>query len=346
MANPIPSFGSPNWKAPVQPTAFPKQPPGPLDQVHVTPNLTSHDTQIYPHNSVALTGQPLANGLTVRPLAQNGHLTSIYATIPGGPNALVGAPILLSISVTPSATFLGGQFQQAKAYEVGPDGRTARDQNNNLKELPVTIMSDGRAYVKTSDEPSAPLVMLDSDGSYGLATPAELRQPGDTQGIHGYSRAQAEFLKPDGSRGFRVQEEVAGFGERASGLNAMLNSLGVGATGGREVTFSEVQETPQGLEARDVRFEQKPGDSWISFADHHSWDTMLTLNGPDARSRTASDDGQTIKLEGGWTGKRMLHLISGQAGLGASRWTYGRQTPIEFIPLSRQPFAPQPPTSD
>ena len=69
---------------------------------------------------------------------------------------------------------------------------------------------------------------------------------------------------------------------------------------------------------------------------------MLAMNQPDARERSVTQEGPGLKLEGGWSGKRMMKLFTGGAGLGTNTWTYGKQETIYFVPLSTaRNMAPQ-----
>ncbi|MBT9585644.1 hypothetical protein IV102_20050 [bacterium] len=319
-----------------------------------------------PQDRVNLQGTPppsdplkktLSNGLQLKYLQQNGQTTGLYATLPGGPGGLLAAPVLVSVSLLPGQNTLGGQFQQASAYEVGADGKAVRDEQGQPKALPTTVMSDGRIYVQTkANDPNAPLVMLDCDGSYGLSTPARLKVEGDAQGAQGYTREQSEFVKPDNTRGFRVNEEVGGFGQasQGSGLAGMASMLTMGLapsgpSGGRDVTYTEVQQTAGGaLESRDLHFTQAPNQNWPQFSEGFQWKSLIAMNAPDSRERSVVQEGPGLKLEGGWSGKRMLNLFTGKAGLGVNSWTYGKQETIRFVPLSRQqglpPQAPSAPT--
>lgn len=190
--------------------------------------------------------------------------------------------------------------------------------------------------------------MLDSDGSYGLATPAKLHNSADTQGAQGYLREQTEFIKPDNTRGFRLNEEVGAFGQaQSSGLASMM-TMGLASTpgGARDVTYTEVQQTPNGaLESRDLHFTQTPDKNWPQFSQGGSqWKSLLAMNSPDARVRSVIQEGPGFKLQGGWSSKRMLSLFTGKAGLGANSWTYGKQETIYFVPLSQQAYT-TPPTA-
>ena len=69
----------------------------------------------------------------------------------------------------------------------------------------------------------------------------------------------------------------------------------------------------------------------------------MTLNVPDTRERTVQQQGPVMRLEGGWSGKRMLNLFTGKAGLGMNTWTYGKQETITFVPLSTQKMMQPPP---
>jgi len=331
----------PSRAVPMQPQAspIPSASPPPQDQVQVNYQAAPPPVdapQIFP------------SGLSIKKTAHNGQVTGLYATLPGGPGGLLAAPVLVSISLLPGQTTLGGQFQQANAYEMGADGKVARDAQGQPKQLPTTVMSDGRVYVQTDPgNPNAPLAMLDSDGSYGLATPARLKVEGDAAGNQGYMREQAEFIKPDNTRGFRVHEEVGAFGQAASGsgLTSLL-TMGLASgppAGSREVTYTEVQQNPQGaLSSRDLHFSQGPGQNWPQFSLSSQWKSLLAMNAPDSRERSVLQEGPGLKLEGGWSGKRMLSLFTGQAGMGLNSWTYGKQETIYFIPLSRQrDMAPQ-----
>lgn len=313
----------------------------------------------------------LNNKVKLQHLNHQGQM-ALYATLPGGPSQLLAAPVLLSVSLQPGQTAVGGQFAQARAYQVGDDGKVLLDADKKPKELPATVMSDGRIYVRTNpDNPNAPMAMLDPDGSYGLATPAQLKVPGDEAGLQGYTREQAEFIKADGLHGFRVNEEVGAFGQGGSSmgigtaLTAMVNPLALlassGTAGGREVAYSELQQTTQGVEARDLHFKQTPGQAWPEFSLGNQWKKMISLSGGniDMRPRTVQDDGQRVTLQGGWGTDRLKSLFTGGAGMGLSSWTYGSQQNITFVPLSRQqggatplpppvpqaaaPFAPPPP---
>lgn len=291
-------------------------------------------------------GHVFPNGLKVESFAQNGHQTALYATMPGGPGGLLGGPILVSISTVPAQTNLGVGFQQAQAYELGADGKALRDENNQPKTLPTQVMSDGRIYVQTDkDNPSSPLVMLDTDGSYGIATPARPKVQGDPQMNMGYSREQAEFVKLDGTRGWRVNEEVGAFGQNqgGGGLGSLLTmGMGGGAAGGREVTYTEVHQTQKGMESRDVRVSQQPGAPMPGFRQEgNDWSSMFTMNPPDTRERTVVQEGPGMRLEGGWSGKRALSLFTGKAGWGTNTWTYGKQETIHFTPLSTQKMMQQ-----
>ena len=317
------------------------------DQVDINLAKPTPPTPAPPSPSDSLQKQ-LGNGLNLKYFKQNGQITGLYATLPGGPGGLLAAPVLLSISVVPGQNTLGAQFQQATAYQVGGDGKVLRDEQNQPKALPATVMSDGRVYVQTHpDNPNAPLTMLDSDGSYGLSTPARLKVEGDAQGTQGYTREQSEFIKPDNTRGFRVHEEVGALGQasQGSGLAGMLTMgmMSSGTSGGREVTYTEVQQTPQGpLQSRDLHVTQAPGQNWPQFSQGTQWKSLLAMNAPDARERSVIQEGPGLKLEGGWSGKRMLSLFTGKAGMGASSWTYGKQETIRFLPLSRQQQGGQP----
>lgn len=288
----------------------------------------------------------LNNGLQIQAFGNGQQQTGLYATLPGGPGGLLGAPIMISLSTLPAENTLGASFQQAQAYEMGADGKAVRDENNQPKTLPTSVMADGRVYVQTNkDNPNAPLVMLDPDGSFGLATPAQPKVQGDSQFNLGYTREQAEFVKPDGSRGFRVKEDVGAFqqGEAGGGLGSMLTGgMLQSNAGARPVTYTEVQQTQKGLESRDLHFSQQPGAPWPGFSQGNKWISLSALNGPDSRERSVVQQGPGLKLEGGWTGKRMLSLLSGKSGLGTNSWTYGKQEPIYFVPLStQQNMAPQ-----
>ncbi|MBS2037441.1 hypothetical protein JST97_20800 [bacterium] len=289
------------------------------------------------------------NGLSVQHLSQNGQMTGMYATLPGGPGGLLGSSIMLCLSTAPAQNTLGAKFTQAQAYELGADGKVLRDDQNQPKALKADIMADGRVYVQTDkDNPSAPLVMLDPDGSFGLATPAQPRVQGDPQFNMGYTREQVEFVKPDGTRGWRLNEDVGSFSQASNssgGLTGMLTSgLGM-SSGGRDVTYTEVQETPQRqLESRDIHFKQAgPGAPWPGFSQGNQWSKMLAMNAPDSRERTVHQEGPVIRLEGGWSGKRMLSLFTGKAGLGVNSWTYGKQETVTFVPLSTQKSMQPPP---
>lgn len=299
----------------------------------------------------------LNNRVKLQHLNHQGQI-ALYATLPGGPSQLLAAPVLLSISLQPGQTAVGGQFAQAKAYQVGDDGKVLLDADKKPKELPATVMSDGRIYVRTNpDNPNAPMAMLDPDGSFGLATPAKLNVPGDEAGLQGYTREQAEFIKADGMHGFRVNEQVGAFGQSASNglgtaLTALVNPLALLASsssaGGREVIYSEMQQTAQGVEARDLKFQQAPGAAWPEFSLGNQWKKMLSLSGGniDMRPRTVQDNGSQITLQGGWGTDRLKSLFTGGAGMGLSSWTYGSQQNVTFVPLSRQqagvPTAPPP----
>ncbi len=333
-----PQYGTqPNrFQAPVQ-----QQTPNPTDGFVPTQGMAPQQ-QMAPQQP---TGHTFPNGLKLESVAQNGHQTALYATMPGGPGGLLGGPILVSISTVPAQTNLGVGFQQAQAYELGADGKALRDENNQPKTLPTQVMSDGRIYVQTDkDNPSSPLVMLDTDGSYGIATPARPKIQGDPQMNMGYTREQAEFVKLDGSRGWRVQEEVGAFGQNqggGGGLGSLL-TMGMmpsGGGGGREVTYTEVQQTQKGMESRDVHFSQKPGEPWPGFRQQSGNDwglSMLTTSPPDTRERTVVQEGPGMRLEGGWNTKRALSLFTGKAGWGTNTWTYGKQETILFTPLSTQ----------
>ncbi|MBX3170919.1 MAG: hypothetical protein KF760_26160 [Candidatus Eremiobacteraeota bacterium] len=283
-------------------------------------------------------GHVFPNGLKIEGFTQGGQQTALYATMPGGPGGLLGGSILVSISTLPAQNTLGASFQQAQAYELGADGKALRDENNQPKTLPTTVMPDGRVYVQTDkDNPSAPLVMLDPDGSYGLATPARPKVPGDAQMNMGYTREQAEFVKPDGSRGWRVNEDVGAFGQNTGGGLSSMLTMGMGGSGGgREVTYTEVQQTQKGLESRDVHFSQQPGAPWPGFSQGNQWSKLLTMNPPDTRERTVVQEGPGMRLEGGWSGKRALSLLTGKSGWGTNTWTYGKQETVHFVPLSTQ----------
>lgn len=294
-------------------------------------------------------GMRLNNGLSIQHLSQNGQQTGMYATLPGGPGGLLGAPIMISLSTAPAQNTLGATFTQAQAYEVGTDGKVLRDEQNQPKTLKADVMPDGRVYVQTDkDNPSAPLVMLDPDGSYGIATPAQPRVQGDPQLNMGYTREQAEFVKPDGSRGWRVHEDVQPFNQGSNNggmltgmLTGGLSMLGGGA--GRDVTYTEVQQTQKGLESRDIHFKQAPGAPWPGFSQGNQWGKLLAMNAPDSRERSVTQEGPVIKAEGGWSAKRLGSLLMGKSGLGANTWTYGKQETVTFVPLSTQKMMQQQP---
>jgi hypothetical protein len=310
-----------------------QQQPNPTDGFMPTP-------QPQPTMPAQPQGMRLNNGLIIQNLSQNGQQSGMYATLPGGPGGLLGAPIMISLSTAPAQNTLGASFTQAQAYEVGADGKVLRDEQNQPKTLKADVMPDGRVYVQTDkDNPSAPLVMLDPDGSYGIATPAQARVQGDPQFNMGYTREQAEFVKPDGSRGWRVHEDVQPFNQGSNnGMLAgiMTGGLSMGNSAGRDVTYTEVQQTQKGLESRDIHFKQAPGAPWPGFSQGNQWSKMLAMNAPDSRERSVTQEGPVMKLEGGWSGKRMLSLFTGKAGMGVNTWTYGKQETITFIPLSTQ----------
>ncbi len=313
-----------------------QQTPNPTDGFVPNQHAMAPQQQMAPQQPP---GHVFPNGLKIEAFSQGGQQTALYATMPGGPGGLLGGSILLSISTLPAQNTLGASFQQAQAYALDGNGKVARDENQQPKTLPATVMSDGRVYVQTDkDNPNAPLVMLDPDGSFGLATPARPKVAGDAQMNMGYTREQAEFVKPDGSRGWRVREEVGAFGQESGGLGlgSMMGMMGMGGAGGREVTYTEVNQTQKGLESRDVHFSQEPGAPWPGFSQGNQWSKMLTMNKPDTRERTVVQEGMGMKLEGGWTGKRVMGLLTGTAGWGANTWSYGKQETIHFVPLSTQ----------
>lgn len=292
----------------------------------------------------------LPNQLKLQSVVQQGAVTGLYATLPGGPGHLLQLPVMLCISTTPAQNTVGGNFGQVKAYKMGEDGKVLRDAQNSPQELPAQVMSDGRIYVRTNpDNPSAPLAMLDADGSYGLATPPRLNQAGDEAGVQGYQRDQAEFVKADGTHGFRVNEQVAAFGQSQqsnaamTAMTAMINPLallGNGTpAGSRPVTYTEVNYTPQGPESRDVQFQQAPGQSWPQFDLGSQWKSRLTFSGGgmETRARTVHDNGTQISLEGGWNLNRVKKLFTEGSGMwGTNTFAYGSQQNITFTPLSRQ----------
>lgn len=321
------------------PSPAPAPPPTSEDQVQISP----------PPAATPPEPQVLGNGLKVRHHLHNGALTGLHALLPGGPGHLLANPVILSLSLAPGEGALGGKFQQAAAFEAGPDGKALKDEQGNVKELPVTVMSDGRAYVQADkNNPSAPLVMLDNDGSFGLATPARTRVEGDAQGLQGYSREQAEFVRPDGTRAFRLNEQVGAFSQapQGSSVGKFLGQVGLGTPQGREVSYTELEQTPQNaLESRDLRFHQSPGERWPQYSLMGQWKSSMSLNGSiDMRPRSVQDEGHAVRLEGGWSGKRMLSLLTGGSGKGMSGWTYASQETVRFVPLSRQGAAPPPPT--
>ena len=339
VAFPVNSGGPINPQYGTQPNRYAAPPqqhiPKPTDGYVPTQGMAPQQMAPPPQPS----GHVFPNGLKIEAVTHGAQQTALYATLPGGPGGLLGAPIMLSISTVPAQNTLGANFQQAQAYELGADGKALRDENNQPKTLPTTVMSDGRVYVQTDkNNPSAPLVMLDPDGSYGIATPAKAKVQGDPQLNMGYSREQAEFVKPDGSRGWRVNEEVGAFGQNSGGggLSSMLTMGMGGSSDGREVTYTEVQQTQKGLESRDVHFSQQPGGAWPGFSQGNQWSKMLTLNPPDTRERTVLQEGPGMKLEGGWSGKRALSLLTGKSGWGTNTWTYGKQETVYFVPLSTQ----------
>ncbi len=335
VAFPVNSGGQINPQYGVQPNRY----AGPPQQAN--PNPTDG---YVPGQPVAPQQQPPAhvfpNGLKIESFTHGAQQSAIYATLPGGPGGLLGAPIMLSISTQPAQNTLGASFQQAQAYEMGADGKVLRDEANQPKTLPTTVMSDGRVYVQTDkDNPSAPLVMLDPDGSFGITTPAKPRVQGDPQMNMGYTREQAEFAKPDGTRGWRLNEEVGGFGQNqggGGGLGSLL-TMGMGGAGnGREVTYTEVQQTHTGMEARDVHFSQEPGGAWPGFSQGNQWSKMFTMNPTDTRERTVESQGPGMMIKGGWNGKRAMNLLMGKSGWGANSWTYKSAPDQYFVPLSTQ----------
>lgn len=333
-----PQYGNPPMRpqAPVQ-----QQASNPTDGYVPNQQGVAPQQQMAPQQPPA---QAFANGLRLEAFSQNGQQTALFATMPGGPGGLLGTSILVSVSTLPAQNTLGGSFQKADAYELDGNGKVQRDENQLPKTLPATVMSDGRVYVQTDkDNPNAPLVMLDPDGSFGLATPARPKVQGDSQLNMGYTREQAEFVKPDGSRGWRVNEEVGSFAQEqqaGGGLGSMMGMMGgmmgMGAGAGREVTYTEVHQTQKGMESRDVHFSQEPGGAWPGFSQGNQWSKMLTMNKPDTRERSVVQEGMGMKLEGGWSGKRVMGLLTGTAGWGASTWSYGKQETVHFVPLSTQ----------
>lgn len=295
------------------------------------------------------------NGLQIQRFETQGQLTALYASIPAVPG-LVQKPIMLSLSVAPAATNTGAQFLQADAYEVGADGKVVRDAQGQPQKLPVTVFSDGRAYVQASEDPNAPLVMLDSDGSFGASTPARLNVAGDEQGTQGYSRDQSEFVKPDGSKGIRLNEQVGAFAQ-ASGftVNNILKQFGKGAEVSRVVNYTEIQEnkpaasggvmgvihSQPSLVSQDVSFEQGLGKNWPQMELQKGWDFKFkqTMT-QDTRQRPMRDDGHQIELGVESTGKKLFNsFITGSAGLGLNKWL-SKQEVIRFVPLSRQGNVP------
>ena len=302
------------------------------------------------------------NGLQIQRFETQGQLTALYASIPAVPG-LVQKPIMLSLSVAAAPTNTGAQFLQADAYEVGADGKVVRDADGQPQKLPVTVFSDGRAYVQTSDDPNAPLVMLDSDGSFGASTPARLNVAGDEQGTQGYSREQSEFVKPDGSKGIRLNEQVGGFAQ-ASGftVNNILKQFGKGDEVSRVVNYTEIQEnkptsssgvmgmihSQPTLVSQDVSFEQGLGKNWPQLELQKGWDFKFkqTMT-QDTRQRPMRDDGHQIELGVESTTKKLFNsFVTGSAGLGLNKW-FGKQEVIRFVPLSRQGNTPpQQPVAD
>lgn len=344
VAFPVNSGGQINPQYGTQPNRYagpPQQQPNANPTDGYVPGQGIAPPQMAPPQQPA--GHIFSNGLKIEPFTHGAQQTALYATLPGGPGGLLGAPIMLSISTLPAQNTLGASFQQAQAYEMGADGKVLRDESNQPKTLPATVMSDGRVYVQTDkDNPSAPLVMLDPDGSFGLATPARPKVQGDPQMNMGYTREQAEFAKPDGSRGWRLNEEVGAFGQESGGsgglgsLFTMGMGMGAGSTGGREVTYTEVQQTPTGMEARDLHFSQQPGGAWPGFSQGNQWSKMFTMNPPDTRERTVESQGPGMMIKGGWTGKRAMSLLMGKSGWGTSSWTYKSPQDQYFVPLSTQ----------
>jgi hypothetical protein len=254
------------------------------------------DTPVSPRGNV------LANGLTVQNLLMNGRLAGLYATIPAAAGLSQHA-ILLHLAVTPAETELGGKFQHVKAFLLDQDGFVEHDSDGQSRELPATVMSDGRAYVQLHDDPSAPLVMVDADGSYGLATPAQLVVPDDRHGIHGYTREQAEYITASGERAFRVNERVHGFGSGSHELYSMH---------GRLVSYTEVR----GDTARDLSFQQAPGSHWPKFpSSRYTWENPA-INLQEAH-HFVSDNGLFVKVN------RPVD------------WSIDGQGPLQFQPLSR-----------
>lgn len=330
------------------PTNPPSASPAPSDQVQISAQPASAP----PPSPQKV---QFENGLQLQRFETQGQLTALYASIPAVPG-LVQKPILLSLSVAAAPTNTGAQFLQADAYEVGADGKVLRDAQGQPQKLPVTVFSDGRAYVQSSDDPNAPLVMLDADGSFGASTPARLNVAGDEQGVQGYSREQSEFIKPDGSKGIRLNEQVGGFAQ-ASGftVNNILKQFGKGSEVSRVVNYTEIQEnkpastggvmgvihSQPSLVSQDVSFEQGLGKNWPQMELQKGWDFKFKQTmSQDTRQRPMRDDGHQIELGVESTTKKLFNsFVTGSSGLGLNKW-FSKQEVIRFVPLSRQGNTP------